>query len=198
MSIKSILYVLGKILFIEALLMLLPLTVSIIYGDGSLFAYIITTVILFAISTPSIIFKLKKPVIRAREGLVITGFAWIAVSLFGALPFCISGDIPNYLDALFETVSGFTTTGSTILSDIEALSPSNLFWRSFSHWIGGMGVLVFALAILPGNDTQSMHLMRAEVPGPQVGKLVSKIRLTARLLYVLYIALTVIEAVYMT
>ena len=119
------------------------------------------------------------------------------MSVFGALPFYISGSIPSFVDALFETVSGFTTTGATILSSPESMAKSLLFWRSFTHWIGGMGVLVFVLAIFPQSDTHSMYLMRAEVPGPKVGKLVSKIKLTARILYLIYICLTIIETIFL-
>ena len=120
----------------------------------------------------------------AKEGFVIVGLSWILIALFGALPFVISGEIPNYIDAFFETASGFTTTGASILTDVTKLSHSSLFWRSFTHWIGGMGVLVFILAIIPeSKDGSSMHILRAESPGPQVGKLVSKMRVTSRILY---------------
>ena len=193
MKIHSILYVLGKILFMEAILMLMPLLLAVVFGENTVLPYAATCALLFLLGGCSFFFRKKEHPIRAREALAITGLTWIAVSFFAALPFFFSGEIPNLLDAMFETVSGFTTTGATVLSDIEALSLSSLFWRSFSHWIGGMGVLVFVLAILPGNDTQSMYLMRAEVPGPQVGKLVSKLRLTARLLYIIYMALTLLE-----
>ena len=152
-----------------------------------------------ALVCPSLakLFKIKNPVIFAREGLAVVGLGWLAVSLAGALPLYLSREIPTYLDCLFEIVSGFTTTGSSILSDIEALSYANLFWRSFTHWIGGMGVLVFMLAILPKNDRNSMHLMRAEVPGPTVGKIVAKMRFTAQILYAIYIALTAIMVVFL-
>lgn len=195
MKIRSILYVLGNILFIEAILMLMPLLLAILFREDTVTAYLFGCIPLFLLGGASFFFKKKEHPIRAREALAITGLTWIAFSFFAALPLFYSGEIPNLLDAMFEAVSGFTTTGATILTDIEQLSRSSLFWRSFSHWIGGMGVLVFVLAILPGNDTQSMYLMRAEVPGPQVGKLVSKLRLTARLLYIIYMALTVLETI---
>ncbi|MDD4774850.1 MAG: TrkH family potassium uptake protein, partial [Eubacteriales bacterium] len=141
---------------------------------------------------------LVKPDIKtvyAREGIAVVGLAWVIVSLFGALPFWLSGEIPGYIDSLFEIVSGFTTTGSSILTDIEAMSMSNLFWRSFSHWIGGMGVLVFVLALLPQSESHSMFIMRSEVPGPVVGKLVAKTKITARILYAIYIAMTLVEII---
>ena len=141
---------------------------------------------------------LPKPQTRkiyAREGFVIVSLSWILMSLFGALPFVISGAIPSFVDALFETVSGFTTTGASILNNIEVLPKSILFWRSFTHWIGGMGVIVFVLAILPQKEMQSMHILRAEVPGPTVGKLVSKATVTARILYIIYTVFTVAEIV---
>lgn len=195
MNYQMLRYVIGQILKVEAALMGLPLLVSLYYRDDALvpllavmlplgiFGYILTAV------------KPKKQTIYAREGFVIVVFAWVLMSVFGALPFVIGGYIPNFIDAFFETVSGFTTTGSTLLTDIEALPRGLLFWRSFTHWIGGMGVLVFALAILPSGSAQSMHIMRAEVPGPTVGKLVAKTQLTARILYGIYMFLTALEMV---
>lgn len=177
--------------------MLIPVAIALIYGEGIWSTYLAVALFAVAIGSLSFVAKKKKLTVRAREGLAIAGLVWIIVSFIGALPFWISGEIPSLIDAVFETVSGFTTTGSTILLDIEALSYASLFWRSFTHWIGGMGVLVLALALLPGNDTQSMHIMRAEVPGPTVGKLVSRIRVTARILYIIYIALTVLEIVFL-
>jgi trk system potassium uptake protein TrkH len=139
----------------------------------------------------------RNNMVRAKEGLVICGLAWIIMSLAGCVPFVISGMIPNFLDAYFETVSGFTTTGSTIMSKIEGNPYGLLFWRSFTHWIGGMGVLTFLMAVVPQGDGQSMHLMRAEVPGPKAGKLVSKMTDTIRILYILYIVLTVLEIIFL-
>ena len=137
----------------------------------------------------------KNTKIYARDGLAIVALVWVLMSVFGALPFVISGEIPSFADAFFETVSGFTTTGSTILTDVEALSHGTLFWRSFSHWIGGMGVLVFAMAVLPMTDGRAMHLMRAEVPGPTCGKISSKLSDSAKILYAIYLVMTVIETI---
>ncbi|MBR4292276.1 MAG: TrkH family potassium uptake protein [Clostridia bacterium] len=197
MNIKYVLNTIGKILFVEGLLLLFPAAVAAIYGESSLYAYLITAGILLAVGSLSFIFKVKNPMIFAREGLAVVGLGWLAVSLAGALPLYLSREIPTYLDCLFEIVSGFTTTGSSILPDVEALSYANLFWRSFTNWIGGMGVLVFMLAILPKNDRNSMHLMRAEVPGPTVGKIVAKMRFTAQILYAIYIALTAVMVVFL-
>ena len=192
MNIRYVISIIGKILFIEALLMLLPFLVAVIYGEETVLAFAASIAILLLVGGLSFMFPPKSKMIRAREGLVVAGLSWLAVSLFGALPLWFSGDIPSYLDAVFEVVSGFTTTGASILRDVEALTYSGLFWRSFTHWVGGMGVLVFALAILPATDTQSMHLMRAEVPGLSVDKLAAKMRWSATLLYGIYMALTVI------
>ena len=197
MNLRSVFLILGKIVFLVGLVMLIPVAIALIYGEGIWSTYLAVALFAVAIGSLSFVAKKKKLTVRAREGLAIAGLVWIIVSFIGALPFWISGEIPSLIDAVFETVSGFTTTGSTILLDIEALSYASLFWRSFTHWIGGMGVLVLALALLPGNDTQSMHIMRAEVPGPTVGKLVSRIRVTARILYIIYIALTVLEIVFL-
>ncbi|MBR4867175.1 MAG: TrkH family potassium uptake protein [Clostridia bacterium] len=195
MNTRYIVSILGKLLLVEALLLLAPFAVAVYYGEETVFAYALTMGLLLLVGGATFLLKGKNGIIRPREGLATAGLAWIVFSLFGALPLWMTGDIPVYLDAVFEVVSGFTTTGATILADVEALSQSALFWRSLTHWIGGMGVLVFALAILPATDTKSMHLMRAEMAGPEVSKLVSKIRLTARLLYVIYIVLTLIEFV---
>ena len=194
MNKRMIAYILGILLLCEAGLMLLPTVVSLIYGEAALKSFLITIAFLVAAGLVLIAMKPKNKTIYARHGLVIVALGWILMSLFGALPFYFSGEIPNYLDALFEAVSGFTTTGSSILTDVEALSKSMLFWRSFTHWIGGMGVLVFIMAVLPlaggGGD---LHLMRAESPGPNVSKLVPKSSKTAQILYGIYLALTVIE-----
>ena len=197
MNIRSVFFILGKIILLVGLLMLVPVAVALIYREAIWHTYLAVAASTIAVGAICSQLKKKKLTIRAREGIAIAGLVWMLVSFFGALPFYISGEIPSLVDAVFETVSGFTTTGSTILSDIEALSHASLFWRSFTHWIGGMGVLVLGLAILPGDDTQSMHIMRAEVPGPTVGKLVSRIRVTARLLYIIYISLTLLEAVFL-
>lgn len=192
MNKKMILYILGKMLGIEGLLLLIPALVSIIYGEESATAFIATSMILLIIYILTGRKKIEGTGLYAKEGLVIVAFAWILWSVFGAIPFVLSGSIPNYIDALFETVSGFTTTGSTLLNNIEDLPQGILFWRSFTHWIGGMGVLVFVLAFIPLTDKRSIHLMRAEVPGPSVDKLVPKVRSTAKILYGMYILLSVI------
>lgn len=194
MNRRMIAYTLGILLLCEAGLMLLPTIVSLIYGEIALKSFLVTIALLAAVGLTLIAMKPKNKTIYARHGLIIVALGWILMSLFGALPFFFSGEIPNYLDALFEAVSGFTTTGSSILTDVEALSKSMLFWRSFTHWIGGMGVLVFIMAVLPlaggGGD---LHLMKAESPGPNVSKLVPKSSKTARILYGIYLVMTVAE-----
>lgn len=194
MNYRMIGYLLGIILMIEAALMSLPLIVSLYYGEP-LFPFIITMITILVISLPLAIFKPNDTRIYAKEGFVTVAAGWIVLSLFGALPFVIGNSIPNYIDALFETISGFTTTGASILSNVESLPKGILFWRSFTHWIGGMGVLVFILAILPSAGGQTMHLMRAEVPGPTKGKLVPKMKQTALILYGIYIVLTLIQII---
>lgn len=192
MNRKMIFFILGQSLKIEAALMLLPMTVALVCGENTMpFVFSIILTLCFGI-----LISLRKPdnsTIFAREGFVAVSLVWICMSLCGALPFVFSGEIPCYLDALFETVSGFTTTGASVLTDIEACSKGILFWRSFTHWIGGLGVLVFIMAILPMSGEHSMHIMRAEVPGPVVGKLVPKAADTAKILYIIYAALTVLE-----
>jgi len=180
---------------VMSMLMLLPLTVALIMREKTVPAYLIT-IVTYAI--PGILMCIKKPkrsAIYARDGIVIVALTWIVVCLIGALPLYISGEIPSYHDALFELVSGITTTGASIMKDVESLSYSNLMWRAFSHWIGGMGVLVFVLAILPQSETHSMYLLRAEIPGLKVGKIVSKIRMTASILYGIYIILTLLQII---
>lgn len=196
MNKRMIAYVLGLLLLCEAGLLLLPVAVALIYSESVLTSFLITIGILCVAGLILIHLKPQDKTIFAKDGLAIVALGWIFLSLFGALPFYLSREIPSYLNALFETVSGFTTTGASILSDVEALSKSMLFWRSFTHWIGGMGVLVFVMAVLPlsggGGD---LHLMRAESPGPSVGKLVPRSNKTARILYGIYLAMTVIEIV---
>ena len=175
--------------------MYIPVLVAIIYQETEGISFAILGALIFGLGT---IISFKHPAkknIYAREGFVIVALSWILISIFGALPFCLTGEIPSFIDAFFEMVSGFTTTGSSILSDIEALSHASLFWRSFSHWLGGMGILVFVIAFVPISSGRSLHILRAEVPGPVVGKLVSKIRLTARILYIIYAVLTLVETV---
>lgn len=198
MNRRMVFYLTGKMILVEAALMLLPLSVAIIYQNNSMWAFAITIAIALVIGSGlSLISKPGNKVIYAKEGFVIVAIVWLSLSAIGALPFYISGEISSYIDAFFETVSGFTTTGSSILTDIEAMSEGLLFWRSFTHWIGGMGVLVFVMAIIPSASDRSIHLLRAEVPGPIVGKLVPKLKETAKILYLIYIVMTIIEIVFL-
>ncbi|MDD3795534.1 MAG: potassium transporter TrkG, partial [Lachnospiraceae bacterium] len=171
-------YILGWVLTLESMFMVLPCIVAVIYRESAGFAFLIVAAVCFAAGMLIVRKRPRNQVYFAREGFVTVALCWIVMSIFGALPFVINGDIPSFTDALFETISGFTTTGASILSDVEALSYCSLFWRSFTHWIGGMGVLVFLLAVLPLAGGYNMHLMRAESPGPSVGKLVPKVRET--------------------
>ncbi len=182
---------------VVALLMTPTLLVSFLYHEGehSRNGILVAILITFLLGRFMSWVKPSNPRIYIREGLVITSLCWLFLSLVGALPFYMSGSIPHFVDAFFESASGFTTTGSSILTDIESLPHSVLFWRSFTHFIGGMGVLVFALAVLPDVSGQSVHLMKAEVPGPTFGKLVSRLKDTARILYVIYAAFTLVLAV---
>lgn len=198
MNYRMVSYIIGQIVRVEGVLMLPPLVVSLIYGEDAFAAFLLPAVISVIVGTLLTIRKPSNTDIFAKEGFVTVGLSWIVLSLIGALPFVIDGCIPSFVDAFFETVSGFTTTGASILTEVESLGRGILFWRSFTHFVGGMGVLVFVLAILPQADTRSvklMHVMRAEVPGPKVGKLVSKIGRTARIMYGIYIGLTVIEII---
>lgn len=174
-------------------LMLLPAIVSIIYRDGNFHWFLITALILFALGMLPSLVKATDKNIYAREGFLIVALIWVVISLFGALPFVLSGEIPSYIDAIFETVSGFSTTGASILTDVESMSHSMLFWRSFTHWVGGMGVLVFAFAIISQTDTRVVHIIRAESPGPTFGKLVSKTKINSQILYAMYIVLSIVE-----
>ena len=191
-------YLIGQMLKVEAALMALPLIVSLIYRESSYLAFLISIGIALGFGfLMTILSRPKTRVFYAKEGFVIVSLAWIAMSLIGAAPFVISGEIPSFIDAVFETISGFTTTGSSIVRNVEALSKGILFWRSFTHWIGGMGVLVFVLAIMPKFSDRSIHLIRAEMAGPIVGKLVPKAKDTAKILYLIYIAMTVIETIFL-
>lgn len=195
MNMKMVRYIIGKMLGVQSVLLLLPMIVGMMYGEKTSSAFLITSVLLAVCFA---IWGRKRPentTIYAKEGLVIVATAWIFWSLFGALPFFLSGSIPNYVDAFFETVSGFTTTGSTILTNIEVLPKGMIFWRALTHWVGGMGVLVFVMVLTSLDEKNSMHLMRAEVPGPEADKLVPKARATAQLLYGMYFVLTAVEAV---
>jgi len=196
MSYRKIGKILGKIMVLEALLMLAPLAVSFIYRESLAhkLAFAIPIAVLTAAGMLLQLLKPKRNTFYQKEGFALTALVWVIMTLFGAVPFVINGDIPNYVDACFEIMSGFTTTGASIVTDITAISRSTLFWRSFSHWIGGMGILVFVLIFIPeSNDGSSMHLLRAESPGPQVGKIVSKMRVTTRILYLIYLGLTVLQ-----
>lgn len=197
MNYKMVFHIIGRILLVEALLLAVPLAVSLIYREDIILAYVLPILLLIATGLALGYKQPKNSAIYAKEGFFVVSLSWIVISLFGALPFWLSGAIPSYLDSFFETVSGFTTTGASILAEVESLPMSLLFWRSFTHWVGGMGILVFVLAILPKVETSSIYLMKAEVPGPQVGKLVSKTKLTARILYGIYIILTLIQILFL-
>lgn len=192
MNYKMVLNVLGKVFLLEIILLALPMTVGFIYDENSYMAYLIPMIALFVLGVPMSLVRVKNKAIYAREGFVIVSLAWVFMSAFGAVPFVINGALPSYADAFFETVSGFTTTGSSVIPNVELIDRSIQFWRALTHWIGGMGVLVFVLAITPGYNSGAMHVLRAESPGPTVGKLVSKLSFTARILYGIYMAMTVI------
>ncbi len=196
MNRRMILSVVGKMVMAEGILMLLPLIVSGIYREACLWSFTVTAGAAILVGFLLVTFaKPRTPVIYAKEGFFIVSASWILFSLIGALPFTLSGEIPSYIDAVFETVSGFTTTGSSVLTDVEALSHGLLFWRSFTHWIGGMGILVFVLAVIPNISERSIHILRAEVPGPTVGKLVPRIKDTAKILYLIYVGMTAIQVI---
>ena len=197
MNYRMTAYILGKMLGVEGLVMFIPMTVALLYREESFIYFPVTSAVLIGIF---LLFGRKKPKntnIYMKDGFVIVALAWILWSVFGALPFFLSGSIPDYIDALFETISGFTTTGSTILENVSGLSYGMNFWRCLTHWIGGMGVLVFVMVLTSLDDKSSMHLMRAEVPGPEADKLVPKARSTAKILYAMYFALTALEVVFL-
>ena len=196
MNRKMVYFLIGRILLLEGGLMVLPLAVSLYYWDGGQIPFLITIALCLGLGLlMSRLFRTDNQVIFAREGFFITALAWLSVSALGALPFVISGAIPNFVDAFFETVSGFTTTGASILMDVESMCHSMLFWRSFTHWIGGMGVLVLMVAVMPNLSGRTIHVLRAEMPGPTMGKLSPKLKDTAKILYLLYIAMTLLELV---
>ncbi len=197
MNKRMVFSTLGQLTLSEAILMILPLITALIYGETrTAVAFAITVgIALLAGGVLYFCFRTDNKLIFAKEGFVIVAFGWLIMSAIGALPFVISGDIVSYVDAFFETVSGFTTTGASILTDVEAMSRGCLFWRSFTHWVGGMGVLVFVMAIIPSISDRSIHIMRAEMPGPIVGKIVPRARETARILYVIYFAMTLVQVV---
>lgn len=193
MNSSIIRYILGSVLKIEAVLLLLPVMTAVIYREAVGVYYFAVAAFCFLLGLLMTRRKPKTFVFYLKEGCVATSLSWVFLSFFGALPFWLSGEIPSLTDALFETISGFTTTGASILSDVEVLSHAALFWRSFTHWIGGMGVLVFLLAIIPLSGGSHINLMRAESPGPSVGKLVPKLKYTARILYIIYFGMTILE-----
>ncbi len=196
MNRKMVYYMTGRIILLEGALLLVPLLVSLIYQDPGTVPFLITIAICAAVGGAlSCFFRKTSQVIFAKEGFLITALAWLSVSAIGAIPFVLSGQIPSYIDAFFETVSGFTTTGASILTHVESMSHSLLFWRSFTHWMGGMGVLVLMVAIMPNLSSRTIHVLRAEMPGPTMGKLVPRLRDTAKILYVLYFVLTAAEFV---
>ncbi len=195
MNYAMIAYVIGWILNCEGFLMLLPCLTAVIYQEAAGLSFVLTIVLCFLFGIPLTMKKPKNMVFYTKEGFVSVSLSWIVLSIMGSLPFLFSGAITNPVDALFETVSGFTTTGASILSDVESLPRCILFWRSFTHWIGGMGVLVFILSLLPLTGGYHMNLMKAESPGPSVEKLVPKIQSTAKILYSIYMAMTILEII---
>ena len=197
MNRKMIFCTLGQLTLSESVLMILPLIVALWFGEIKTAASFLVAIGLSLIIGLGLykICKTENKVIYAKEGFIIVAFGWLIMSIIGALPFVLSGDIPSYIDAFFETVSGFTTTGASVIPNVEIISKGGLFWRSFTHWIGGMGVLVFIMAILPSISDRSIHIMRAEMPGPIVGKIVPRAKQTARILYVIYLVMTIIQIV---
>jgi len=199
MNLKKVFNTLGRLMMAESALLLLPAIVSMIYGEQqSVTAFILTAAVSSLVGGMMIIFfQSKSDNIYAKDGFGIVALGWIIISAVGAVPFYISGSIPNYIDAFFETVSGFTTTGASILPDVEVLSKGMHFWRSFTHWLGGMGVLVLVMAVVRNVTNRSIHLMRAEMPGPIIGKLAPRAQDTAKILYLIYIALTAVEVIFL-
>ncbi len=195
MNFSIIRYILCRVLEIEGVFLALPCVTALIYGEKSGWAFAATMALCLGIGFIGKRFRPKNPVFYAREGFVTVSLSWVMLSLAGALPFTLCGEIPSYTDALFEVISGFTTTGASILREVEPLSRCCLFWRSFTHWLGGMGVLVFVMAVLPLAGGYNMHLMRAESPGPSVGKLTPRVKQTAQILYGIYLAMTILQIV---
>lgn len=193
MNTSIVRFILGYVLKIESVLLIPPIITGLIYGEKQAISYVIVALVCAGLGFLMTIKKPEDSVFYLKEGCVTTALSWIFMSFFGALPFMLTGEIPHFVDAFFETVSGFTTTGASILEDVERLSHTSLLWRSFTHWIGGMGVLVFLLAIIPLTGGSNINLMKAESPGPSVGKLVPKIKSTAQILYLIYIGLCVLE-----
>lgn len=194
MNYSIVLYILGCVLKFESAFLVLPALVGLLYREHASVSYLAVAVLCLILGVLLTHKKPRSTNLYTREGFVAVALSWIIMSIFGAIPFVLTGDIPFYVDALFETISGFTTTGSSILTDVESISKASLFWRSFSHWIGGMGVFVFIMAILPMMGGSTMNLMKAESPGPSVSKLVPHVKDTAKILYGIYIAITICEA----
>lgn len=192
MNYRMILYLLGYVLLLIGGFLLLPVIVALIYGDGGLFSLLLTAGICAALGGALMLLKPKNRAVHARDGFVMVSLSWILISLMGALPFYLHGSTPSYIDAVFETVSGFTTTGASILRNVEIVPHGLLFWRSFTHWLGGMGVLVFMLAVVPMSG-ESIYLLKAESPGPSVSKMVPKMRTSAKILYGIYIGMTLLQ-----
>ena len=197
MNKRMVFHIIGRILQVEAIFLLFPFVVAIIYGERDIMKnYLAVAMVAFILGTIiTLLMRPKNRVIYAKDGFAIVSLAWLTVSAAGAVPFVLTGEIPSYVDAFFETVSGFTTTGASILTNVEAMSKGSLFWRSFTHWIGGMGIIVFVMAILPNVSDRPMHILRAEVPGPVVGKLLPRVKDTAKILYLIYIILTIVQIV---
>ena len=195
MNYRIVTYVLGWALNIEAFSMLFPFFCAVVYDEPNKWVFLVCALICALVGTPLVLAGHKNKAMYAKEGFASVALSWIVISIFGAIPFVLSGAIPNYVDALFETASGFSTTGASILTDLDVLPKSIIFWRSFTHWMGGMGVIVFLVAILPVAGGNNLHLLRAESPGHSVGKLVPRVRTTAKILYLIYIGLTVLEII---
>ena len=195
MKYSTIGYILGQVLKFEGIFMLLPFLTGMIYHENEAYSYLIIGIICFVLGCLITLKKGKQPQIFNREGFVAGALSWSVLSIFGAIPFVITGEIPSYVDALFETISGFTTTGASILSNVEALTHTSLMWRSFTHWVGGMGVLVFIMSFLPLMGGSTINLMKAESPGPSVSRLVPHVKDTAKILYRIYLVITIIEIV---
>lgn len=197
MNYRIIAYIVGWVFNLQAIFMILPVLTAVVYGEKDIFAFFAVIVVCLVIGLPLTRKKPTNKVFYIKDGCVAVALSWIVLSITGAIPFVLSGAIPHPIDAIFETVSGFTTTGASILTEVESLPRSILFWRSFSHWIGGMGVLVFLLSLLPLAGGYHMNLMRAESPGPSVSKLVPKVQSTAKILYSIYLGMTVLQIIFL-
>ena len=197
MNYRMIAHVLGMVLKVEAAAMILPLICCFIFNEGAvMLSFVVAIAICLILGASLTIFAPKNKILYAKEGFVTVALSWLIISLMGAIPFIISKSIPHFADAFFEMSSGFSTTGASILTDVEVLPKSLLMWRSLSHWLGGMGVLVFLMAVLPLSGSGSLYLLKAESPGPSVSKLVPRIKTTAKMLYVIYIIMTVLENIF--